>query len=414
MSLVDDGGGVRTDGSAASLTNLPTSLGRKPPSSTADRTRPPASSGDSVSSPGPPPPPAAGYPEAESTDSSPMQPPPPPATVTVPGVRLNASQQRNLKPPPPAPVPATAQAHTPPVATQQPQPQGPPLDIPLEHYNAMSRLEKARYNALRAAQTRQQGLGQSDAASISSSTNTAKLQKLQRHTQELTQPNTTPNPNARVGSSKLSSMIRQQKTQAQSQQVNTPAGGDMAVVLKGLQAGLHGAYSATSTDAATPHNATPAVSKLDEQRVWASSNNVFRTSKELHALLAGSYGSLKEVFTDYCDHISIGGTEVAVLRLGEVEGARGVSRLLEDFGVSPTYLSRKEVRIMFALAVASQKNHRAAALTQLLASAPDASTGSGLLDWSHFLVLLVLIANYALSKTNAFNSLYPSVEVCVM
>lgn len=442
VNLIDNGdnGSVSGPGagSPAAVTNLPTSLGRK------DRSPPPRPSSSiageesvsaSVSSPRPPSPPA-GYQTVSSTDSSPQQPPPPPppATVTVPGVRLSASVSQRLPPSKPsraAPVtPAAVAPVAPPQASppppvqpiQQQQTLAPALDIPPEQYAAMSRLEKARYNAMRAAQSKQQqqqgqGLSQNqiygDNSSISSSTNTVKLQRLQRHTQELTQPApvaTHPRTGTGTGGSKLSNMIRQQKNLNQSQQqAQQGAGTDMALVLQGLQAGLHGSYSATSTDVATPPNTKPAVSKSDEQKLWSLCNSALRTSKELHALLAHTYTSVREAFGDYCDHKV---APVPVLRLAEAEGARGAYKLFEDFGVTPTYLSRKELRLIFTLALASQKNHRASALTQYMQSSTGVQDSmGGLLDWTHYLVLLVLVSSYSLSKTNAFNSLYPTIEV---
>ena len=82
--------------------------------------------------------------------------------------------------------------------------------------------------------------------------------------------------------------------------------------------------------------------------------------------------------------------------------AGGVLRLLELYDVLPTYLSKVEAKVLFALTAHAQRNLRSPASV--------AGGGTGL-DLAGFLKLLVMASYHCLSKTSSYSSLYTTIEV---
>ena len=82
--------------------------------------------------------------------------------------------------------------------------------------------------------------------------------------------------------------------------------------------------------------------------------------------------------------------------------AGGVLRLLELYDVLPTYLSKVEAKVLFALTAHAQRN--------LGSPAAVAGGGTGL-DLAGFLKLLVMASYHCLSKTSSYSSLYTTIEV---
>ena len=74
-----------------------------------------------------------------------------------------------------------------------------------------------------------------------------------------------------------------------------------------------------------------------------------------------------------------------------------VNKLFEEFDVIPSYMSRKELKLIYQVIV---KSH----------ASPSTQNSANMLDFIGFVRLLVSAAVYALSKTSAYVTLYPEVE----
>jgi len=79
----------------------------------------------------------------------------------------------------------------------------------------------------------------------------------------------------------------------------------------------------------------------------------------------------------------------------------GFYRLLEEYDITPAYISKKDVKLAFMIILASQRNARSPASL--------VGGGSGL-DFANFIKLMVLIAVISLSTASSFSSLYSSYE----
>lgn len=80
----------------------------------------------------------------------------------------------------------------------------------------------------------------------------------------------------------------------------------------------------------------------------------------------------------------------------------GLYRLLECYDIIPTYLSKVEAKVLFTLTSHAQKN--------LKSPASIAGGGTGL-DFIGFLKFLVMVSYHSLTKTNAYSSMYHTIEV---
>lgn len=118
-------------------------------------------------------------------------------------------------------------------------------------------------------------------------------------------------------------------------------------------------------------------------------------------LLCSNLDVLRQVYETFADFVE----GVQVLKLATSSNQQGgLYRLLELYDVTPTYLSKVEAKVLFTLTLHAQRNLRS----------PAAAAGGGTgLDFPCFLKFLVMIAYHALSKTNAFSSLYATIEAKV-
>lgn len=288
------------------------------------------------------------------------------------------------------------------------------MDIPAEQLNSMSRLERARYKAMKAAQNNASrdaaaaGQSLSDSVSVSSSTNTSKLQKLQKLNQDKANSAPVAAPlsgeglvqSGTVGGSKLSAMLKHQRSvqQQRADAATDPRAAEMQSVLKSLQQGLNGPYKTSYTDASST------ISKLEEEHCWTKTAAALQTSREVALLFSSCYANVEYCFSCYAETLRVGDAAVPAIGLAPNDQGGGVLRLFEAFAVTPAYVSKKELKCLFALALAAQRNCK----SPFALAAKD--TGNSVLDFTHFLKLLMLVAQHALSKTSAFNSLYPTPE----
>ena len=162
--------------------------------------------------------------------------------------------------------------------------------------------------------------------------------------------------------------------------------------------GLHGSYSPPSTESA--------LGRSEERRIWQATSSAMQTSKELQLLLSGSLATVEQCFNIYAAPAPAGSGNC--IRLSASSAPGGVYKLLEDFSVSPAYLNKKEAKALFALALASQKASRSAFYVATRAAVEGTVT---VLDLTGFVIFIVLASCFALGRTAAFNSLYPTLEV---
>jgi hypothetical protein len=135
----------------------------------------------------------------------------------------------------------------------------------------------------------------------------------------------------------------------------------------------------------------------DSRRIWGVANHALR-SNEVVSMVSSNIAGMET-----CFKLAAGGNDGACL--SPSEGGVGLYHIFEEFDVIPSYLSKKELKALFNLVVRAQTFESASAQHM------KGSNGKDVITFISFLKLLVMTSLYCLSKTSAFNSLYPTVKV---
>eukprot|EP00602_Paraphysomonas_sp_CaronLab_P008689 CAMPEP_0185036454 /NCGR_PEP_ID=MMETSP1103-20130426/29487_1 /TAXON_ID=36769 /ORGANISM="Paraphysomonas bandaiensis, Strain Caron Lab Isolate" /LENGTH=592 /DNA_ID=CAMNT_0027573995 /DNA_START=456 /DNA_END=2234 /DNA_ORIENTATION=+ len=135
------------------------------------------------------------------------------------------------------------------------------------------------------------------------------------------------------------------------------------------------------------------------RRLWSVTHGAL-TSKEIANLIATNAVALQNSFNIAAEPPSY---RLAFLS-SQSGNCAGLYRLMEEFDVIPTYMSKKELKSLFLLIVKAQEKSGVPLASFL------SSKGKEGITYVNFLKLLVMIAIHCLSKTSAFNSLYTTVK----
>jgi len=138
----------------------------------------------------------------------------------------------------------------------------------------------------------------------------------------------------------------------------------------------------------------PTLSK-EERNMWEQANSAL-TNMNVIEILSAHLGTIKFPFDCLSELIE----GVQVIKLTN-SSSGGFYRLLEEYDITPAYISKKDIKLAFMIILASQRNARSPASL--------VGGGSGL-DFANFIKLMVLIAVVSLSTASSFSSLYSSYE----
>jgi hypothetical protein len=146
-----------------------------------------------------------------------------------------------------------------------------------------------------------------------------------------------------------------------------------------------------------------------EQRIWQQVHLALTHPAQYRAVLdriQAHLETLQQVFVLFADRIPGEDTQSSslnslMLRLATAQGYGGLLKLLEMYEVIPHFVNRLEAKTIFNLAMAAQKSVRSTA---------GATVPPNGLDFPSFVKFLLLVANCALNKAQAFADQYATPE----